>query len=187
MYKHFAQINPFCCGAACMQMVYLHFGLTIVQENIWTEIERPNKFSKYECDPEKMQKHFHAHGFYCINVLSIADFQSKWFLSWVESLKIPTIINYKLGENHYHFILFEQTSPNGILAKDPSGNSQDTFIAYTDLKSPQFMLVDKGTHSVRCPHCKSEFPSCEIITELYRKHVARCAYCQQELFYVEPS
>lgn len=183
MYQHFIQINPLCCGAACMQMVYDHWGIRISQESIWNDISRPNSLWGFDCSPECMQKHFHSHGFCALDIIAICKIHR--FLPWIERQLIPAIINYVVEENHYHFVLFEKTVPNGVIIQDPSSTIPSTFISYDQLQQPQVMLIEKPTKTVRCPHCKAVFPSCDTFSWLYAQHISRCAYCQEELFYVE--
>lgn len=183
MYRHIVQYNPLCCGAACMQMVYDYLGIEISQESIWADIARPNSIFGLDCDPNNMEKHFHAQSLCCLTILAIKKIDL--FLSWVESQQFHAIINYVIKENHYHFILFEKVFSNGIIIQDPSVSEPNAFIHYQQLLQPQVMLVSRNTINSRCPHCKNIFPSCEAFSKIYAKHVTRCAYCKQELFFAE--
>lgn len=181
MYNHFMQINPFCCGAACMQMVYDHFGISISQESIWESIARLNSSSGIDCGPESMQKHFHSHGLCSMYAVDICDIDL--FLTWVTRHNLSAIINYSLGKNHHHFVVFERAYANGTIVQDPSDMTTDTFIPYEQLLAPQVILIAPLTHSCRCPYCNTLFPSCDTFSWLYARHVAHCAYCGNELIY----
>lgn len=184
MYKHIVQANPLCCGAACMEMVYDYFGLAISQENIWNDIARPNPFWGLDCSPQNMEKHFHFHNFCAMDVVAISSIEL--FLPWIVELNLSIIVNYKLAENHYHFVLFERIFQDGIIVQDPSSTIENTYIPYEVLLQPQTMLIGPSTQMAKCPYCKVLFPSSEIFSGLYSQHIARCAYCQEELFYVDP-
>lgn len=182
MYRHVTQSNIWCCGAACMQMVYEYFGLSFPQEEIWQKIVRFDPYWIVDCGPENMQKHFHARGFCCMIFAAYAEPIS--FLPWIEQQGLSVIVNYTISENHYHFVLFERTTGNGIIVQDPSEESADTFLPFEAILEPQYMLISKGTNYGLCPNCKNSFPTNEFFSQLYAKHVARCAYCQEELFYI---
>lgn len=183
MYSHIKQTNPLSCGAACMQMIYDYFNLPIAQEDIWRQIVRIGFPYGIDCGPEQMQRHFHTRGFSCIYVVAIGNISL--FLPWVEEIGLSAIVNYTIKENLNHFVLFERACLGGAIVQDPLASKGGTFIPYEKLREPQVMLITKGTQKVRCPHCKTSFPSCDIATSLYGQHVSRCAYCCEELFCVE--
>ncbi len=179
MYPHIMQQNPFCCGAACMEMVYKYFGISISQSEIWEEIRRPSCHTVHECGPENMQKHFHSHNFASMSVLTFENINIKVFLENILRRNISAIVNYKVAANQHHFVVLEQIQENGIVVQDPSFDVSNSLIPYEQLQEPQIMLIDKSTKRKKCPHCGYRFPANDFFLELYKLSVSRCAYCQE--------
>lgn len=184
LYQHVKQYNPFCCGAACMQMVYDYYNLPITQEEIWKEIARPNPYCGLECGPDEMQRHFHSNGFCSLCVAAKMD--PGFLFKVIEEKKYSAIVNYALGENHNHFVLFERLHQKSIIVQDPSLSTPNTLINFDELIDLQTMIISKSTKQSKCPMCRAAFPSNNDFDIMYSEHVARCVYCGEELYYVEP-
>lgn len=164
-----------------MQMVYAYWGMTFSQESIWNDICRFNRYSFFDCSPEKMVQHFHKNKFSCIFVATFSPLQPDLFFIAVQRLGLSAMINYTLGKNHHHFVVFEKVVDAGIIVQDPDSGEPNRFITFKDLAQPQIMLITRSSQRAKCPHCNEEFPSCDLFNELYGRHVARCAYCCEEL------
>ena len=182
MKRHVVQINPFCCGAACMHMVYEYFGTSLPQEIIWATIQR-NINNKLNCCPHSMQKHFHENGFCAIIVLVIDDLIRD--INSALNASCCAIINYVVDENHNHFVLVEETTQDGILVQDPSYKFPNLLMQLDIFKDPQLMLVGYAEKESVCPSCNTVFPSSAFFDELYSLHISRCAYCGEELYFVD--
>ena len=180
MYRHIKQQNPLCCGAACMQMIYEYFGISIInQSEIWKQIQRPSIYSSMECDPNKMQRHFHSHKFSCMYVLAFPNGDVKAFLADISRRKIPAIINYTVSMNEHHFVVLEKVQSNGIEVQNPFISLPNSFLPYDQLREPLIMLIDKSTGSIKCRHCGAIFPCNDFFQKLYGLPISRCAYCQE--------